>query len=319
MPSSSTSIFSEPDEFVAALRVQTSVDLLVTGQGRFCARLTQVRLHRLHLAVGDETVSRIAFMAIRPDLTLVWWMIGQHSSLIWCGTPAVADELMILHPGNRAHARTEGASRWAALWISAADLADCAQALTGQPIMVSVGAISWRASPAALRTLCALHAAAIEAFENRPAEVLGAGAVRGLEQQLIHALVDCLSHGAPSFHSETTGAKSNGMMASFEDVCAAYVDRMPTLAELCTALGIREQSLRASCNQYFGMGPMDYIRLRRMHSVRRALRLARPSDSTVSGIAARHGFTEPGRFAARYRRLFGEPPSATLQRTIVAI
>ena len=59
MPSSSTSVFSEPDEFEAALRRKADVDLLVTGQGQFRGRLAQVTLHRLHLAVSDEVISRI--------------------------------------------------------------------------------------------------------------------------------------------------------------------------------------------------------------------------------------------------------------------
>jgi hypothetical protein len=71
MPSSSTSVFSEPDEFEATLRTQMDINLLVTGHGRFRSRLTRVALHRLHLEAGDEMVSRIAFMSMRPDLVLV--------------------------------------------------------------------------------------------------------------------------------------------------------------------------------------------------------------------------------------------------------
>jgi hypothetical protein len=122
MPSSSTSTFSEPEEFEAALRRLTDVNLLVTGQGRFRGRLTQVALHRIHLVAADETVSRVAHISMRPNLTLVWWALARHGSQIWCGTPCLAGEFMTLGPGARAYARTEGACRWAGLWISATDL-----------------------------------------------------------------------------------------------------------------------------------------------------------------------------------------------------
>jgi AraC-like DNA-binding protein len=36
--------------------------------------------------------------------------------------------------------------------------------------------------------------------------------------------------------------------------------------------------------------------------------------TTVADLAQRHGFTQLGRFAAVYRREFGEMPSATLAR-----
>ena len=314
MPSSSTSTFSEPDEFEAALRRQTDVDLLVTEQEHFRSRLTQVGLRRLHLTVADETAPRIAFVSMRPDLVMVWWAIGRPGSQIWCGTPSLAGELMRLGPGDRAHARTQGASHWAGLWISATDLDRYSQTLTGVPIRALIGASSWLPGRAALQTLRQLHAAAITIFERRPGQVLDASAVHGLEQQLIHALVDCLSDGVPGALSRGIAKRHCNLMARFEDACVICEHRMPTITELCAALRVPERSLRTACTQHLGMGPMSYLRLRRLKSVRRALRSASPANSSVTELARRYGFTELGRFAARYRELFGELPSATLQR-----
>jgi AraC-like DNA-binding protein len=314
MPSSSTSTFGELDEFEAALRTQTDVDLLVTEQGRFRGRLTQVALHQVHLVAADETVPRIAFISIRRDLTLAWWALGRHGSQIWCGTPSLADEIVTFGPGARVHARTQSDCRWAGLWISTADLDRHWRAITGTPVIPLSGARSWRPSDAALRTLRALHAAAIRLFENRASEVLTASAVDGLEQQLIHALVECLSDGAPGAQNNRTRRRHNSLMACFEAACMSYEHRIPSLKELCTALDVPERTLRASCVQHLGMGPMRYLRLRKMKLVRHALRSARPADSGVAELARRYGFIDMGRFAGTYRQLFGELPSATLQR-----
>lgn len=62
------------------------------------------------------------------------------------------------------------------------------------------------------------------------------------------------------------------------------------------------------------MGLISYLRLRRMHLVRRALLRAAPGSSTVTRIAADYGFWELGRFSIEYRARFGESPSATLRR-----
>jgi hypothetical protein len=54
MPGSVVSLFSERDEFQAALRGDGVLSLLVTDRGQFRARLTQVPLHHLRLSAGDE-------------------------------------------------------------------------------------------------------------------------------------------------------------------------------------------------------------------------------------------------------------------------
>ena len=314
MPSSSTSTFSKPEEFEAALRRQTDVDLLVTEPRDFRSRITQVGLHLLHLAVAHETAPRIAFVTMRPDTVLVWWPIGRPGSQIWAGVPSLAGEVMTLGPGDRAHARTQGASRWAALWIPATDLDRYSQALTGAPVRAIHESSSWRPGSAALQTLHKLHAAAITIFERRPGEVLAESVVHGLEQQLIHALVECLSDGVRGADNRGIAKRHGNLMARFEDACAICQNQAPSLIELCTTLGVPKWTLRTSCAEHLGMGPMSYLRLRRLKSVRRALCSASPADSSVAELARHYGFTELGRFAARYRQLFGELPSATLQR-----
>jgi hypothetical protein len=54
MPQSVTSVFSEAENFEIALREEGFVGLLVTGDGEFRARLTQVALHNLRLSAADE-------------------------------------------------------------------------------------------------------------------------------------------------------------------------------------------------------------------------------------------------------------------------
>jgi AraC-like DNA-binding protein len=81
-----------------------------------------------------------------------------------------------------------------------------------------------------------------------------------------------------------------------------------------TALGVSERTLRACCAEFLGMSPGRYIRLRRLNLVRAALRCADPATTSVGELARRYGFSELGRFAIRYRTIFGETPSATLRR-----
>jgi AraC-like DNA-binding protein len=57
--------------------------------------------------------------------------------------------------------------------------------------------------------------------------------------------------------------------------------------------------------------------LRRL--ARFALRRADPTTATVAEIARRFQFSELGRFAVAYRRIFGEMPSITLSKALVEL
>ena len=60
------------------------------------------------------------------------------------------------------------------------------------------------------------------------------------------------------------------------------------------------------------MSPNVYIRHWKLNTARRLLLQADPTEATVNGIAMDLGFHHQGQFAADYRKLFLETPSATL-------
>jgi AraC family ethanolamine operon transcriptional activator len=88
-------------------------------------------------------------------------------------------------------------------------------------------------------------------------------------------------------------------------------DDPPTLTEMCAAVDARERTLFLSCVEAFGRPPKQLLLELRLNAVQRAL--TRPGKGiSVTGTAARYGFSHFGRFAAMYARQFGENPSATL-------
>jgi transcriptional regulator GlxA family with amidase domain len=119
----------------------------------------------------------------------------------------------------------------------------------------------------------------------------------------------------------TPGERSIGnrrhaaIIARLEDFLAANCDQPLYLAEICTAIGVPERTLRTCCEEHLGMGPIRYLWLRRMHLAHSALNRAAPATTTVTEIATAYGFWEFGRFAVAYRELFGESPSVSLGRS----
>jgi AraC-like DNA-binding protein len=64
------------------------------------------------------------------------------------------------------------------------------------------------------------------------------------------------------------------------------------------------------------MGPMQFVRARRLDAVNRLLLGLNPCAATVTEIALDYGFHHLSRFAADYQRTFGELPSETLRDSL---
>ena len=310
MPSGATAVFGEPDEFQAALRQDGVANLLVVSSGQFCARLTKVTLHGWHLSACNEQLPRIAFVKVPADTVVVAFSISdQRRAPSWGGVQTRADEIITLSSGEQIHARTEGRCSWGLIRLPREDLAQYARELSGVEVVLPPVA-RWRPPRGAFRQLRHFHRAAIRAVESRSAPLIDSQAAHGLEQQAIHALVECLSTGIAQ--EETLVARSHrAILARFEDrLCAKRVQHA---SEISTALDIPERTMLACCNSHLGMGPGRYLRLRRMQAVHRVLQGTDPRVTSLSDVAMGHGIRDLGRFAQAYHALYGEFPSDTLR------
>jgi AraC family ethanolamine operon transcriptional activator len=94
-----------------------------------------------------------------------------------------------------------------------------------------------------------------------------------------------------------------------------HMDGPVPLPRLCRIVGLSERALRNAFYSVRGMGPKRCMLAERLEGVRRALSDAGTRPTTVTGVATDYGFYELGRFAATYRKAFGEAPSVTLRGT----
>jgi AraC-like DNA-binding protein len=90
------------------------------------------------------------------------------------------------------------------------------------------------------------------------------------------------------------------------------LDEPIQLDTLAAVAGVRPRTLEAHFRRYLETTPLGWVRRMRLARARQQLLAAR-NDGSVTGIAVANGFTELGRFAAQYRRQFGELPSQTLR------
>jgi AraC-like DNA-binding protein len=117
--------------------------------------------------------------------------------------------------------------------------------------------------------------------------------------------------------SDTVGRQHNRIVVDRFRAMVQEQGDWPSLSfqEISQKIGVSGRTLRLACREQLGASPFQYVMLRRMQAVRRALQKADPAIARVTDIASDHGFFELGRFAVNYRRVFGETPSATLKAT----
>ena len=97
-----------------------------------------------------------------------------------------------------------------------------------------------------------------------------------------------------------------------EEFLRAHVRAPVSLAEVGRAAGVSPRTLSRAFRRRHGVGVMGFLKQRRLEAARVALQMAAPESTSVTEVALRYGFGNPGRFAAEYRKAFGEYPSQTL-------
>ena len=313
MPQSHIFTVDDPEKFRNALRAGT-YEIFVKSKGDFHAQLTRIDLNRLWMQRSQTNLPWIMDSANDPNRApLLFLADADQASLGESGTEVSPGEVLFFRRGAKKHSWTSGPSRLATMSLTHEDLAAASEAISGRALMAPSNTYVTRPDPAAMANLIALHQAAGELARTSPAILATPGVAQALEQKLVHAMVTCLGSGA-SAERRSCGWQHSRVIARLKRFLEARQYQPVYLAEMCAAIGVSERTLRACCQEHFGMGPVRYLWLRRMHLARRGLLRADATAATVTTIATEHGFWELGRFSVEYRALFGESPSASLRR-----
>jgi hypothetical protein len=216
----------------------------------------------MHLLAGDEQLPRVAFVSVPSDMILVALPFGEAPAPIWGGIAMQAGEVLTFGPGERIHARTEGPCRWGSIRATHEYFAQYCRALSGADVVIR-SAARWRPPRAALRQLRQLHQAAVRRVEVRSDVLADLGAAHGLEQQLIHALVECLGNGTAIEVPRAT-TEHRDIAVRFEALLQARLVPGLRIADIRKRLDVSALALRTACEEQLGMGPLAYIRRRSM-------------------------------------------------------
>jgi AraC-like DNA-binding protein len=306
----------DPHAYLEAVG-SAQVKAAIIGDGEFRATLTIVDLDGLTLQSGAETLARtFAFLTPADHASLFSLADEDQPALQNNGVALSPGGLVAFRPGTFNYQQTSGPCVWWSIALSPDRLAGIGKSASGK------SATGW--NPSACPETCLLepprsswlrlsklHASVMRQASSAPEALADPGVRRVLRGGIEHAVALCLNEAAPIRTSVAHG--HHRMIVRRLEETAALAPRRPLeLGEVCAAIGVPERTLRASCQEQLGMGPNRYLWLRRMNLAHRALRRADPARTSVTAVATDHGFWELGRFSVSYRKLFGRPPSVTL-------
>ena len=315
MPSSAVHTFADPDDYGAATRRNKAerFEINVTGRGRFTGKIIRIDLHSLWMMRLSDNLPRIGHSATTAGRAMFTFRTEPGPGLLADGLEMQPTSIMRHSEGQNYYRLSAGFASYGSMSLPLEEMATVGEEMAAFDLSPPRDAMLITPPPAAMTRLQRLHAAAGQLAENAPEMIAHPEAARGLEQLLIHALVECLSFGQAS-EDRSALRRHATIMRRFRRAVEETSDQALYIPELSKAIGVSDRTLEVCCQEQLGMSPKRYLRLRRMHLARRALRDSASDITTVTEIATQYGFWHFGRFAGEYQSLFGEAPSATLHR-----
>jgi AraC-like DNA-binding protein len=294
------------------------VELFPTAKGNFHAEITQVGMNRIWMHRIHVSLPEINTVAVKPGRRSIGFLTEcNSSSLVDCGLEVRHGDI-VLNRSDVVHQRSGADFHYGTVSLPSDDLAAAFEAIVGREPPEKPYKSTIRPPPALMLRLLKLHKSIGQLAHDTPDILELPEVTRALETELTHILVRCLAEGH-TLEPTAGGRRHDRMLARFVEFLKAHPDRPLYLSEICPAIGVAERTLRATCEQHLGIGPIRYLTLRRMHLVRQALLHSHRSTATVTQIVTNHGFWELGRFSVAYRMLFGESPSETLHQPTFTI
>jgi AraC-like DNA-binding protein len=133
-----------------------------------------------------------------------------------------------------------------------------------------------------------------------------------MEDDLLANFLSLLEH--PQATENKAALPSDYVLRHAEDYICANLQTAITRDKLANVTGVSIRSLSRKFEIEHGIGPMAFIRQRRLDACYAQLRFSKPGDKTVTDVALSHGFNHIGKFAIAYKNVFGESPSSSLAK-----
>ena len=260
------------------------------------------------LAIDEGTVN--VPLRVRGQLDLRRFSIGLFqpgSEAMFNGNRFDHSRLLFFKPGRELNGYIRETSGWTSLVFPSEWVDHMSQVSDSLRLQAGCGAIRPEASK-----LAGLRAAIDSIKKLSVLQATTPDRTGWLVADLRNALGEALREldRTPSAQASHSAGHFNTAQRA-ERYMRERMDEPLCIDDLCVILRVSRRYLEYAFNDSFGTSPSRYLRLLRLHEVRRRLRKP-DAPTTVTREALRLGFNHLSLFSLQYKKAFGESPSATL-------
>ncbi len=214
MLGSGVAVFGDKEDYAQTLKGFGYSRFLLVEDRCFRARMVRLALHRIILLRLDERLGRVASCFCAPG----WrrFVLSPATGRVIVGGVEVSRASMVTFgAGPVIQERTEGPGESRILLVPEDFLAAHSRGLMGRALGLAPGVRRWRSSTGEIDCLNALHGAATRVTATRLLQTHSTEAYRGLEQELVRILVQCLTTGRADNDSDDMDRRAE-IVARFE-------------------------------------------------------------------------------------------------------
>jgi len=300
--------FEELSEVIAGTRR----DIVQIGRGQIRGRLVHASVKDLPIDLANFNLGVRSRGESKKERLIICMLTGSANRVTRSSYESHPGDVMVTAPGAERENRYYGGASICAIapTISDIEAVFCTEAQRFDPATWYDRQFSGNADTIGhviprLRTLIGRLGTAGANLTEEASEFW--------KRALIEAMTKSIMEGLPS---ERNGPLPSALrtIRQVEEVLDAQGATLMHISQICAVLRISRRTLHRAFREVLGVGPIAFLRYRRLCSVHTALRSDSPPQGTIADVALQYGFLNVGRFAQYYHELFGEYPSDTRRR-----
>ncbi|MGM4916526.1 helix-turn-helix domain-containing protein [Tardiphaga sp. 813_E8_N1_3] len=287
------------------------VDVMQLERGKLSGSLTHVGIGNFSLSIGSFSAGIRTQRTSKEQKLIIGMLLGSSNRVTHWSYDMQPGDVLVIPPSIDHDGRFFGASSYAAIRL---DLTDVASIFGGATDLADPATWSVKNHYKADPRLGAIAIYRLRKIASRLADSTGDLPNQSADfwrRSITDAMMATVLHSLPS-DTARLHMSATALVRNVENYIDTAGTRPIHISEICTEFAVSRRSLHRAFDEVLGMGPVTFLRHKRLCDIHSILRESDSTQTTVAKVAIEHGFIELGRFAYYYHTLFGEHPSKTL-------